>query len=153
MRPSSQQAEKPRRSTTKPICSGSSLRIILLVGQARLPLLPRRLNCWMISSFTFKRGTTFALLMQATDDASGDPHDLTGATIASQLRDSLGNLVVELTCEPQPQLPGSVLLTSPSATDEWQLGLLSCDIKVTNPDGSIWDTETVVIHVVQQVTQ
>jgi hypothetical protein len=107
----------------------------------------------MAASFTFKRGSTFAVVVMATDDATGDPYDLTGCTIASQLRDSLGNLVATLTAAPASGFPGAVLLSTAEATTAWPLSLLSCDVQVTESDGTISATETFTVQVVQQVTQ
>ncbi|GAB0119492.1 hypothetical protein [Acidisoma sp. 7E03] len=107
----------------------------------------------MSPSFIFKRGTTFVLMLQAQDDASGDPHDLTGSTIASQLRNSLGELVAELTAAPDTQFQTWVRLSFAGDTSAWPLGMLSCDVRVTNPDGTNWATETITIQVVERVTQ
>lgn len=96
----------------------------------------------------FKRGDTFSLL--GTVDAN-----VTGWTIASQIRTSAGTLVATLT--PAVTSASADLsvytLKAPGPTTAWPIEDLRCDIQYTTGAGIIDSTETFVIQMAEDVTQ
>lgn len=96
----------------------------------------------------FKRGDSFSLL--GTVDG-----DVTGWTIASQIRTSAGALVATLTAAvTSASADLSVYtLTAPGPTTAWPIEDLRCDIQYTTGAGIIDSTETFVIQMVEDITQ
>lgn len=96
----------------------------------------------------FKRGDSFSLL--CTVDGN-----VTGWTIASQIRTSAGALVATLTAAvTSASADLSVYtLTAPGPTTAWPIEDLRCDIQYTTGAGIIDSTETFVIQMVEDVTQ
>jgi hypothetical protein len=99
----------------------------------------------------FKQADTF--LLACTYRENGDPVDLTTFDIASQVRDSSGNLVDTLTVELADQTTSPGVFTLAAAdTTAWPIDLLPCDIQFTN-DGVVRSTQTFFVAVEPEVTR
>jgi hypothetical protein len=102
-----------------------------------------------------KKGDTWSLTAQADvrDLATGNKADLTGWTIASQLRaaDS-GTLITTFACtlvDPVAQTFTHIA----ASTAAWPEGLAVLDVQFTSPNGQTVSTDTVTIRIVPDVTQ
>ena len=98
-----------------------------------------------------KRGDTFTLA--CTYKQNGVVYDVTNFTIRSQVRDSEGMLVSELTVTKADQStnPGVFVLAAAGAT-AWPVDILSCDIQFSDSEGVVRSTQTFKIPVVEDVT-
>lgn len=105
-----------------------------------------------MANFLFKRGTTF-LVTCINEDAQGAPEDLGGAVIAAELRDAQNALIAPLVAMAVADQPGTYTLSYPGDTSSWPLGTLRTDIRISRLDGTIKQTNTVTIAVVDRVTQ
>lgn len=95
----------------------------------------------------FKRGDTFRL--SCTTD-----QDITGFSIASQVRTSAGGLIDTLVVNLLQANPtGSFTLDTTNNTSGWPIGTLYCDIQYTTGSGEIVSTETFEIDVIRDITQ
>jgi hypothetical protein len=99
----------------------------------------------------FKQSDTFILACTYRED--GTPVDLTTFEIASQVRDSSGTLVADLTVTlaDQGTDPG-VFTLSCADTSPWPIDLLPCDIQFTL-DGNVRSTQTFFVAVEPEVTR
>jgi hypothetical protein len=81
-------------------------------------------------------------------DAAGAPLDLTGATVAMQVRDGGGVLVADLStfCTITP-LAGRIDLVAPAATMTLPIGTYRFDVQVTYAGGRVktYDSSTLAI--------
>jgi hypothetical protein len=75
-----------------------------------------------------KQGASLALTVAFFDDY-GNPLDLTGATVACQVRDPTNLLVATPTLAVTPTA-GTVALSVPD-TSAWPIGLLRCDVRLS----------------------
>lgn len=98
-----------------------------------------------------KRGDTFTLA--CTYKQNGAAYDVTNFTIRSQVRDSSGALVEELTATKANQTtnPGVFVLAAADPMD-WPVDVLSCDIQFSDSEGVIRSTQTFQIPVEEDVT-
>ncbi len=85
----------------------------------------------MNAQFTIKQGASFAVALRF-NNADGTPFDLTGATLAGQLRDMTGNLVAELAPAVTSPATGGVAAIGPLATAAWPAGRLAGDISLAS---------------------
>lgn len=87
-------------------------------------------------------------------DAAGEPWNLTGWAVASQLRTPAGALIQGFTCTVL-DAPNGVIRVQASATDTaaWPIGRALTDVQLTSPDGAVVSTTTVAFDVVTDVTQ
>ena len=100
--------------------------------------------------FKIKRGDSF--IVEAALTQNGEPQDLTGWSIRSQVR--RGNkLVAELAVEYVDRPTGVYRLSAPEGTAEWPVGTLRSDIEYTMPSGQIASTETFEFECVEDVTR
>lgn len=100
--------------------------------------------------FKIKRGDTF--IVEAALTQNGEPQDLTGWSIRSQVR--RGNkLVAELAVEYADRPTGVYRLSAPEGTAEWPVDMLRSDIEYTMPSGQIASTETFEFECVEDVTR
>jgi hypothetical protein len=102
-----------------------------------------------MQSIAFKRGTSFSAHAAYTPVA-GQPVNLAGLTVASQVRTQTGELVATLTVA----LDGDNLgftASAPAGTGAWPLAVLVWDMKIFN-GAAVSYTETVRIVVQQEVT-
>lgn len=97
-----------------------------------------------------KRGDTF--VVEATLMQDGQPQDLTGWTIRSQVRQG-GRLIADLAVEYVDRAAGVYRLSAPEGTAAWAVGLLRSDIEYTMPSGQIASTETFDLECVEDVTR
>lgn len=105
-----------------------------------------------MADFLFKRGTTF-LVTCINQDAQGAPVDLGGAVIAAELRDAQNALIAPLVPMAVDDQLGTYTLSYPGDTSGWPLGTLRTDIRISDLNGTIKQTNTVTIAVVDRVTQ
>lgn len=105
----------------------------------------------MSLTIPLKRGDTFVL--EATAQQNGSPQDLTGWAIRSQVRNG-SNLVAEMDVSYTDREAGRYRLACPaSATQDWPVKALDCDIEYTSPAGQVVSTETFKIDVKADVTR
>jgi hypothetical protein len=104
---------------------------------------------------THKKGDTWSLTATADvrDLVTGNKADLTGWTIASQLRaaDS-GTLITDFVCtlvDPVAQ----TFTHAAATTAAWPEGLAVLDVQFTSPGGQTVSTDTQTIRIVPDVTQ
>ena len=99
-----------------------------------------------------KRGDTFTLA--CTYKQNNMVYDVTNFTIRSQVRDSSGALVEELTVAKadQTEHPGVFVLSAADPMD-WPVDVLSCDIQFSDAEGMVRSTQTFQIPVIEDVTQ
>jgi hypothetical protein len=99
-----------------------------------------------------KRGDTFTLA--CTYKQNGVVFNVTPFTIRSQVRDSSGALVEELTATKANQTTNTgVFVLSAADPMDWPVDVLSCDIQFADGDGIVRSTQTFKIPVVEDVTQ
>ncbi|GAJ30022.1 hypothetical protein [Acidomonas methanolica] len=103
-------------------------------------------------SLDLKQGTTFAVIV-TFQDAEGAPVELAGATLQSQIRDSLGNLLAILTASAAPNRPGVVNISYSGSTAAWPVGRYFCDVVMLTADGVTQATQTFGVIVNPSVTQ
>jgi hypothetical protein len=103
-----------------------------------------------MSSFNFKRGSTFTATVTYTPEVGGLAN-LTGTTITSDILDSAGvvhNLTTSL------NNTGLIITISDPATstDDYSTGPAKWDIKVTLNTGVVIYSSTVTFTVIPQIT-
>jgi len=102
----------------------------------------------------FKRGDWFVAACtyaDKVDESTTTPIDLTGWTVASQVRYK-GTLVSALTVTVTDAAAGAFQLEAQS-TQDWPAKELACDIQYTAPSGQVMSTETFAINCVADETQ
>lgn len=101
-----------------------------------------------MTDLIIKQGATLQLLLSVKND-DNSAFDLTGTTVASQVRDLANRLIATLTLTPTGD---TGVLSVTQATSTWPTGPLQMDIKVTQ--GSIvLKTATQTIVVEEAVTE
>ena len=100
-----------------------------------------------MSVFRFKRGDTFSIL------ASLAEQDISGWTIASQIRRTNGTLIDTLVPVIIDGPAGQYSLTASGATDDWPICPALCDIEYTDTLGAVISTETFSIIIEGDVTR
>lgn len=101
---------------------------------------------------THKRGDTFELNM--TLENQGIAIDLTGWTIASQVRAGDDSLVDDLTVTITDAAAGQVTVSATAAeTEQWPTGQLDWDIEFTDPSGAVSSSDTITVTVVKDITR
>lgn len=103
---------------------------------------------------TWKRGDTFEVDCVYEHPDTGLPADLDGITIASQLRMPKGNVLISdaVVTIGSPTTSGAFRVVV-ADTDEWPIGTLEFDIQFSLAGGSIISSETLLVHVIRDVTQ
>lgn len=104
---------------------------------------------------THKRGNTFEVQATYADDATGESIDLTGYTIASQVRSPGGDLVSTMAVTiPDQTIPANrgKFSMRVSDTTAWPIGELLWDVQYSF-DETVISTETITIQVAQDITQ
>ncbi|MFN4328289.1 MAG: hypothetical protein ACK4FF_05380 [Limnobacter sp.] len=102
-----------------------------------------------------KRGDTFEVQATYSDSSDGSPINLTGYTIASQIRHPGGALVATLAVTiPDQSVPANLgkFTMRVNNTASWPVTDLLWDIQYSF-DNSVISTETVVVRVQPDVTQ
>lgn len=97
-----------------------------------------------------KRGDSFQLTIQGKD-ANDDAQDMTGWSIASQVRQEDGTLVENLTHAWVEQSEGKYTLTG-ADTSTWPLEVLRCDIQYTTNAGIVMSTDTILVNMLEDIT-
>jgi len=103
-----------------------------------------------MTAMTIKPGDTFLLECSVTED-NATPLDLTGWTIASQVRTKRGVLLADLTVDIHTPATGEYSLRT-DATSDWPTGVAEMDIAYTDSGGRIMSTETLTLSVEHDVT-
>jgi hypothetical protein len=98
-----------------------------------------------------KKGDTFTLACTYKQD--GTAFSVADLTIRSQIRDSDGNLVIELPVSKANQTthPGVFVLGN-ATPPNFPIDVLTCDIQFSDVDGVVKSTQTFKIPVVEDVT-
>ena len=105
----------------------------------------------MSAAIRIKRGET--LLLECTvANPDGSPLDLTGWSIASQIRDGHDTLIATLTVDLYTPVAGQYRLTG-ATTGAWPQGLAHMDIAYTDAGGRALSTETLTIGIEREVTR
>lgn len=104
-------------------------------------------------TYEFIRGDTFSIPMTLTDpENNGSPVDLTGWTIASQVRYSkrlIDTLTVTITDAAQGEF---VISMDEADTATWPARKLKCDIQFDRPEGRV-SSQTFIVDVSEDQTQ
>ena len=100
---------------------------------------------------TIKPGDTLLLQCTVTEDDGTTPLNLTGWTIASQVRTKRGVLLATLTVDLHTPASGEFSLRT-DATTTWPTGMAEMDISYTDSGGRVMSTETLILHVEHDVT-
>jgi len=104
-----------------------------------------------MNQIAIKRGET--LLLECTvANPDGSPLDLTGWTIASQIRDGHDALIATLTVDLHAPAAGQYRLRC-NPTAAWPIGRAYMDIAYNDVGGRAITTETLTISVDREVTQ
>lgn len=99
---------------------------------------------------THKRGDTFAPACAVKTGSTAQ--DITGWTIASQVRTQADQVVTALTVGARNDGAGTFALTAADGTTSWPVGPLLWDIQYTNA-GVIVSTETITINCIRDITR
>ena len=105
----------------------------------------------MSAAIRIKRGETF-LLECTVQESDGSPMDLTGWSIASQIRDGHDTLIATLTVDLYTPVAGQYRLTG-ATTADWPQGLAHMDIAYTDAGGRALTTETLTVSIEREVTR
>lgn len=100
------------------------------------------------NTVTLKRGDSFVFTNNTLLDDAGNPINLTGWSIRSQVRDRESVLIEELIVQ-VGELDYSV---SSSGTTEWPIETLFWDVEYTTPEGIIFSSDTIAVKVTQDIT-
>lgn len=103
-----------------------------------------------MTTLSIKTGATFRLLYAITQDDGTTAVDLTGTTLASQVRDPYGTLIADL---PITNTGTTGVVSITQATTAWPTGLLSLDLKLTDGTGTVLISDTASILVSPAVTK
>lgn len=102
--------------------------------------------------FSHKPGTSFARKISLT--ISGDPVDLTGATVRATARTAQGFFLERLTASVSDALNGEISVTaSAEATADWPAVDASFDVKITFANGRVVSTPTYAFEVLPGMTR
>lgn len=103
--------------------------------------------------YTHIRGDTFSLAGEVTVTVNGVRQlDLTGWTGASQVRNSLDELIADITFTWVDASLSLVSLTFLGSTANWPIGKVYTDIQFTSPAGDIISTQRTALAVARDVT-
>lgn len=103
----------------------------------------------VISSFEFKRGSTFQCEVNLTDDEA-NPVILDIADMRAEIRDG-STLVAELDIA-LTATPGTYLVSSTEDTADWPLGVAMMDIRVESGT-DVRYSDTVAFVIISQITR
>lgn len=100
-----------------------------------------------------KRGDTLYWDVRVTEGASDVPVDITGWQMACQIR-RLGVLVDDLAAVSVTPQAGRFALTLPAGDSQaWPVGYCEGDVQMTDPSGVRVSSSTIIIRVVEDLTQ
>lgn len=103
-----------------------------------------------MAQIKFKRGDTFALACLYKVD--GVPTSVSSIDIDSQIRDSRGMLIQELTVNKLVPTGSFALSSTSYETSQWPVSVLRCDIQFSE-SGSVRSTQTFEIVVIEDITK
>lgn len=105
-----------------------------------------------MATITHKRGDTFVL--SCTLENEGVPVDITGWTIASQVRDNSDQLLQALTVTVTSATGGAFdLSATPAETETWGVQQYLCDIEFIDQTGEVNSTDTFTLSVLRDITR
>lgn len=105
-----------------------------------------------MAAFAHKRGDTFVL--NSDVETEGVAVDITGWTIASQIRDRDDIVIQTLTVTITDAVNGRLSLSAtPTQTELWPVSSLFCDIEFIDDTGVVTSTETFTINVLLDITR
>lgn len=104
-----------------------------------------------MNTIEIKQGDTLDLACRL--QTGGEAVDITGWSIASQVRDPQGQLLHTFAPEITDAAAGAYrLLASAAQTVVWPPGGLSMDIRYTNASGHVMSTQAIALQVQRAVT-
>ena len=105
-----------------------------------------------MATINHKRGDTFELTCSLEN--GGTDVDITGWTVAAQLRQTDDTLVQALTVTVTDAAAGEFKITAANTeTDDWPVAALDVDVEFTESDGSVSSTDTFTINVIKDITR
>lgn len=109
-----------------------------------------------LRNFEFVRGDTFSVFNTTAltiETVSGTISDFTGWSGASQIREARTKaLVADLTFEWVDASAGLWRIKSSSATTDWPVKLLLCDVEFTSPTGEVVSTRAFGVNILEDIT-
>lgn len=97
-----------------------------------------------------KRGDSFVFTNNQLIGDDGNPLDLNGWGIRSQIRNKSLVLVEELIVVVS-QFDYSIT-ADPLMSSSWPVGDLMWDIEYTTPDGVVFSSDTIIVKIIQDIT-
>lgn len=105
-----------------------------------------------MATINHKRGDTFELTCSLEN--GGNDVNITGWTVAAQLRQSDDTLVQSLTVTVTDAAAGEFTITAANTeTDGWPIAALEVDVEFTETDGSVSSSDTFTINVIKDITR
>lgn len=105
-----------------------------------------------MATITHKRGDTFELTCSLENQ--GNDVDITGWTVAAQLRKTDDTLVQNMTITVTNAAAGEFTISAPDTeTDDWPIENLEIDVQFTESSGNISSSETFTIAVIKDITR
>lgn len=104
----------------------------------------------MADTITLKSGDTLMLDAQLTD-AEGQPIDMSGWTVACQVRDNRGWMVADLA--PVLTMPALGQYEIRKPTTGWAPGTYRADLRYTDAGGNVLSTESFNVRLLDAVSQ
>lgn len=105
-----------------------------------------------MATIAHKRGDTFELTCSLEN--GGNDVDITGWTVAAQLRKTDDTLVQAMTITVTNASAGEFTITAANTeTDDWPLGNLDIDVEFTEASGAVSSSETFTINVIKDITR
>lgn len=105
-----------------------------------------------MATIAHKRGDTFELTCSLEN--GGNDVDITGWTVAAQLRKTDDTLVQAMTITVTNASAGEFIISaSDTETDDWPIENLEIDVQFTEASGNISSSETFTINVIKDITR
>jgi hypothetical protein len=105
-----------------------------------------------MATISHKRGDTFELTCSLENQ--GNDVDMTGWSIAAQLRKTDDTLVQDMTVTVTDAAAGEFKITAADTeTDDWPIENLEIDVQFTEFSGNISSSETFTIAVIKDITR
>jgi hypothetical protein len=105
-----------------------------------------------MATISHKRGDTFELTCSLENQ--GNDVDMTGWSIAAQLRKTDDTLVQDMTVTVTDAAAGEFKITAADTeTDDWPIENLEIDVQFTEVSGNISSSETFTIAVIKDITR
>lgn len=105
-----------------------------------------------MATISHKRGDTFELTCSLENQ--GNDVDITGWSVAAQLRKTDDTLVQDMTVTVTDAAVGEFQITADDTeTDDWPIENLEIDVQFTESSGNISSSETFTIAVIKDITR